>query len=55
MGIGWGNMQDGRMALKHNSRNITCFGGDMFQGLGLLGHQNACQAACQNLTCFGGW
>jgi hypothetical protein len=30
MGIAWGNMEDGCMGLKHNSRDVTCFDGDMF-------------------------
>jgi hypothetical protein len=33
-----GNMEDGCMGLKDNSRNITCFNGDMFQKLGLPMH-----------------
>jgi hypothetical protein len=32
IGITWGNMEDGRMRLKHSSRNVTCFGGICFKG-----------------------
>jgi hypothetical protein len=33
MGIAWENMEDGRMGLKHNSENVTCFSGICFKGL----------------------
>jgi hypothetical protein len=55
MGIAWGNMENGCMGPKHSSQNFTWFGGDMFWGLGLPRHQNACQTICQNLTCFNKW
>jgi len=45
-GIVSGNMEDGCMGLKHSSQNFTCFGGDMFRGLGLPKHQNMCWDAC---------
>ncbi len=32
MGFAWENMEDGQMGPKHNSRNITCFGGICFGG-----------------------